>query len=170
MNITIHSEDSAVWEITASPGRWHVISIREGETSLVDKVADLCLSLLKLKFHDIWLERHAESGRYKLATQDQIREAIDWSKGKDDILVHCAAGVSRSSATAYVIACASMSPQEAMDRFINKNFHSPNEHIVRLGSEILAEEEILRVWKKFKDDKLQERKGRRRTIFQGEVE
>jgi predicted protein tyrosine phosphatase len=52
--------------------------------------------------------------------------------------VSCHAGVSRSSALAYVVRCRDWSPGEAI-RVLTPGWHRPNELVVRLGAELLRD-------------------------------
>ena len=68
-------------------------------------------------------------------------------------MVHCAAGVSRSSATAYVIACMTTPPAKAI-YMLNPMLHMPNERIVQYGTEILDNTDIWREFQKGFGDEL----------------
>lgn len=108
-------------------------------TDLADEfvVGGCCRGVLRVKFDDIlepWRER-------KLATAADIRRILDWCRDKDDIVVHCQAGASRSAAVAYLIECLQATPKEALG-ILDANQHSPNMHIVRLGAKILRNPEI----------------------------
>jgi predicted protein tyrosine phosphatase len=87
---------------------------------------------------------------------DDVKKALEWSKGKDRIVVHCGAGVSRSSSIAYVIACQRLGAKEAV-KILDMSIHAPNPLIVSLGAEALndksvedecgkAEAEFIRKW------------------------
>lgn len=71
-----------------------------------------------------------------LATKEDINKALKFAEGKDDIIVACAAGISRSSAIAYTIARTRASKEEAL-KIIDINKHWPNRHIISLAEEIL---------------------------------
>lgn len=156
--ILIRNADTAVWEVNTHPGWFAVISIRGHKTfgswedSPVDRVASLCKGLLILKFDDIEKDEYNKFGErlpYVCPAKEHIKEALDFARGKDSLVVHCAAGISRSSAVAYVIACSRMSPKEAL-KVLDPNYHWPNLKVVQLGAELLGkpemEKEIL-VWR-----------------------
>jgi len=78
---------------------------------------------------------------YKLATIIQITSILVWARERDNILVHCSAGVCRSSAIAYLIECIDNPPKKAV-KILDRNKHYPNGWVVRLGSNILNKPEI----------------------------
>lgn len=92
---------------------------------------------------DIDTERHG----HVMPSAITVVNFLDWCKGKNEILCVCHAGISRSSATAYVIAASRADPEEAMKVLI-PNRHWPNRRIVWLGSQILEQPDI---WKWFVD-------------------
>lgn len=72
----------------------------------------------------------------ELVTPEQIMMILAWAKDKERIVVHCAAGISRSSAVAYLIACSRMPPSEAI-RMIDPDRHCPNDLVLFHGIKIL---------------------------------
>jgi len=103
----------------------------------LDQSSENFASMLVLKFDDCFEKSHGGA----LATENDVKKALEWAKGKNDILVHCLAGISRSSAMAYIIGCQRMVPGVAL-KFLNFNIHSPNPLIVWLGSKIIGNPEI----------------------------
>ena len=152
LDIRIRDEDSAALDVQKHPDAFHVISIRDfkAESAPVDRVATLCLSMLVLRFNDlqdVHLNRLTaeDMAKYGLhyPEKEHVEAALDYAKDKQSLLVHCTAGVSRSSATAYVIACSRVSPKDAL-RVLDSKFHWPNDRVVRLGAEVLGDPEIVR--------------------------
>lgn len=78
-------------------------------------------------------------------TAKNIADALKWSKGKTELVVACHAGISRSSATAYIIASRALGPEWALD-ILEKGHHWPNRLIVYLGSKLLKNDKI---WERF---------------------
>jgi len=103
--------------------------------------------MIVLKMSDVWLPEHERMG-YQLPREEQIKELLNWSKGKHDFVVHCTAGVSRSSAIAYVLACCFMPPSEAIS-VLDPYKHDPNDLIVQLGAKLLGNPEVLAELKRF---------------------
>jgi Predicted protein tyrosine phosphatase len=73
----------------------------------------------------------------KAPTTEDIRGILEWSMDKDDLLVHCTAGVSRSSAVAFLIESARTNPFEAL-KILNPRTHEPNELIIRIGAKLIS--------------------------------
>jgi hypothetical protein len=64
-------------------------------------------SHLVVEFNDTTVGRNAP-------TYDQVKRMVDWGVDKDDLLVHCHAGMSRSTSTAWGIAIArGVEPEDA---------------------------------------------------------
>jgi len=82
----------------------HVITLLEaGLLDQAPRAADPSRHL-RLAVHDIWEEREGET----LPDEGLVRKVLDFAAGWDQsapMLVHCWAGVSRSTATAYLLAC-----------------------------------------------------------------
>ena len=75
---------------------------------------------------------------YVPPTFDQVDEMVRWGEGRSNLLVHCHAGMSRSTATAWGIAIANgFDPQEAFDRL--KNNHPVETHYVQRGGKHVLE-------------------------------
>lgn len=78
-------------------------------------------------------------------TAKDVAGALAWSFGKDELIVACHAGISRSSSTAYLIASRAMGATAALD-ILEKGYHWPNRLIVYMGSKILKNDKI---WEEF---------------------
>lgn len=89
-------------------------------------------SFVVLEFHDFWKLIPG----VQLVTKDDVQKALDFAKDKDEIIVACAAGISRSSATAYAIARSEASVVEAMT-ILDKDKHWPNRLVLEYGERIL---------------------------------
>ena len=154
--IRIASKLAAIDEIMRNRHKWHVLSIRDPEDKKapIDVFKNLCKSILPLKFHDIRDEHEGAVDNHGnplvLPEVNDVKNALEWSIGKDRILVHCEAGISRSSAMAYLIACTRMSAKKATT-ILNFHLHWPNPRIVRIGSEVMNRADVLAVleeWRK----------------------
>lgn len=94
-----------------------------------------------LRFDDIIFP---EPGKV-LATEEHVQQAIDWAKDKNDFIVACHAGISRSSAMMYVVRCSKMDPEEAVT-ILNYDLHVPNLHVVGLGAKVLNNPKVEQVY------------------------
>lgn len=98
---------------------------------------------LKLDFADIWQPMAGEV----MANADHVEEILSFIRRWDrlsPLVVHCYAGVSRSTASAYIAACA-LRPDTSEIGWAEhirqaSPTATPNIHIVRLGDAILGRE------------------------------
>ncbi|MEY4401853.1 MAG: Dual specificity phosphatase, catalytic domain [Actinomycetota bacterium] len=75
---------------------------------------------------------------YVPPTFDQVEEMVRWGEGRTNLLVHCHAGMSRSTATAWGIAIANgFDAQEAFD--LLKGNHPVQTHYVQRGGKQVME-------------------------------
>ena len=84
----------------------------------------------------------------KMAEMAQIHRILQWAKGKDNIMVHCSAGICRSSAVAYLIECMTKPPEQAV-KLLDKKQHYPNEWVVKLGSQLFNNRAVYTVIQEF---------------------
>ena len=147
--IAIRSEEFAVFDVLERPAAFHVVSIRDfgSESAPVDEVASLCLSMCVVNFDDLSddelpTQEDIKSHRVCFPQREHLEAVLEYAEGKSPLLVHCAAGISRSSAVAYVIACNRVSPQEALG-VLSPKLHWPNDRIVRLGADLLGNPEMV---------------------------
>lgn len=87
---------------------------------------------------------HQKEG-YIIPSVDTVKDFLEWSVDKDEILCVCHAGISRSSSTAYVIGCSKLGPTKALE-FLMPQRHWPNRLIVWYGSKLLDDPKI---WQEF---------------------
>jgi len=122
------------------PGRFNIISILEPEILEAPKeVREFSKSYIPLFFHDIEYKRHG----YVEPKMEHVEKAIAFAEGKDDLIVACHAGISRSSAIAYLVQCTREEfPRQAL-RVLKPVKHYPNALIVKLGAELLKNDSIL---------------------------
>ncbi len=141
--IRIAGEIEAASELLKNRKHWYVISMRATRVKKcqVDPFSDLARDFLPVWIDDVWEDSQLAEGNRRYATQDEVAAVIAWASGKDPLLVHCQAGVSRSSAIAYLIASARSNPAEAI-KLLHPALHTPNMHLVRLGAVILGNPEV----------------------------
>ena len=84
-----------------------------------------------------------EKGLFPPECED-VQSAIEFSENRERVVFHCLEGVSRSSALAYVVACAERGPDKALS-ILDFNLHWPNLLIVRIGAKILGDSRVLSV-------------------------
>ncbi len=97
-------------------------------------------------FHDVTEEDlkyfGPESVGYQLATPEQVTDLLEFTKrltSESKLLVHCHAGISRSTATACGILCQhNLSPSVAIQRVLEVRPQAlPNLYLIRLFDELL---------------------------------
>lgn len=148
--VLIRSHDACAELVKNSPEQYHVILITNPykpfySPKLHDIVAQAKSSLV-LEFFDYEFETESRP----IVSEDQIKKALSWSEGKDPIVCSCHAGVSRSSAMAYVLRCTYLNPDEALS-ILSYGSHYPNARVIEFGSKLLNKPEmvsLIREWKK----------------------
>lgn len=146
IQIVIASLDDVISLISNKKTDYNIISIRTpGEEDQIEQLFQLYkdnyASVLPITFDDI----EYEAEHMTPPAKEHIKEILDWSKGKSDLLVHCRAGISRSSAVAYLIGCLDSSPKEAI-KVLDPLLHWPNKLMVELGAEVLRNPDILETY------------------------
>lgn len=140
MGMLILSHLAAKDAVMMYPQKLNVISVERNEPVNVD----LCKNHLQLDIDDLedWhLEKWPDLKKdYKFAEKKDILKAVEFSKKNKVHVIHCHAGVSRSSAIAYAIFRGQgMSSKDAMKEVYKINPHAePNKRIVRLTDEIFG--------------------------------
>jgi predicted protein tyrosine phosphatase len=120
----------------------HIVSIGDALESPPEGYREHPACKLRLVFDDVEEPAHAPAGCVAPGRED-IERLIAFCRCVDGLtLVHCSAGVSRSGAAAYVLACVVMGPgreAEAMAHVIQiKPSVFPNRRMVWLADAILA--------------------------------
>ena len=144
MNISILSLQECINEITINGTSDSIVSIRSMNMP-IKEYEDIDL-YKKINDSKVIIETFDDVERrdkyYKLASKKQVQNILDWSMDKDNIIVHCTAGVSRSSAIAYLIACKKLNDHTLAVDYLNFNLHNPNLYVVQLGAILLGNHNI----------------------------
>lgn len=153
MNIKIVGHKQALKLLEESPNQLYVIFIsspherRKYAVEGSERIAGLAKECCELFFDDVTWPIHNEV----VAQESDVKKALDFAKEKSDVIVTCQAGVSRSSAVAYCIATALNGPLLALS-VLNQRIHSPNELVVKHGSIILENPEMLDIIQRWKSE------------------
>lgn len=128
-------------ELDEAIARWrpsHVVSLASpgAETARLPRDVER----LRLAFHDITEPRPDLAMATDADVKALLSFGLAWPGGRP-LLIHCWAGVSRSPAAAYVVACARSPAGDEMD-LANKlrreaPFATPNPHVVALADGLL---------------------------------
>src|SRR5262245_11125807 len=132
MNIEICSHATLQGLLATQPGGYDLLLVTNPG---YDPPAD-ALPLARRVLHLVFDDHHVPRPGRRLPAAEDVRRALEWSADSTDLVVSCNAGVSRSSALAYIILCRQRPPQEAIAA-LTPNWHRPNELIVRLGAQLL---------------------------------
>jgi predicted protein tyrosine phosphatase len=136
MNITVMSRRDLADTLRNEPHQHDVIIIHELDNTSVrwaGRLQEYCRKAICLGFEDVIGADPCGP------TQKHVQTALDWAKTLDgDLIVSCQAGISRSSAIAYLVGCLHGTPEEAAKVF--KNHHYPNELIIAHGITIFGEQ------------------------------
>lgn len=97
-----------------------------------------------MTFHDI---RHIIEG-LTAPSMESIKEILDFAKENEVDMVCCYAGISRSSAVAYLIKCLTEEPECAI-KVLDELRHHPNKRIIKIGSKLLKNDMIEGVYNKW---------------------
>ncbi len=111
---------------------------------LITSIAKDCICV---KFDDVEMARPG----YEIATEDQIKQVIEWAKDKDELIVACRAGISRSSAMAYLIAASKVGPEKAI-KMLDMSWHQPNPLVVEIGTKVLGNPKVKEVYQQWKKE------------------
>jgi predicted protein tyrosine phosphatase len=126
--------------------RWtHVVSIWDKESFYDPKCRDLIKSVapraevLFSYFADTSVPNHPEAPQLQ-----DVKRILDFTKElphEAKVLVHCRAGVSRSTATAYAILCQHSPPGQEMENLLHvqslRDLVFPNRLIIELADKVL---------------------------------
>ncbi|MBY0526249.1 MAG: hypothetical protein K2R98_22845 [Gemmataceae bacterium] len=143
IHISGHAVATAQQFLADRPEEFHCLVITDPGYPFPEEIRGWSKDILHLSFHDACFPADC----FDLADLAAVRTAITWAEGRDKLLVACHAGISRSSAFAYVIGCLDRQPEQALE-IIDAARHRPNDLVVKLGSKALGND---RIWEVFLD-------------------
>lgn len=125
-----HAVPTAYEALTRHPKELDVVILLDPRTKMPSFI-NLAKSYICFEFYDtIYADAETSPQRH------HIEEILKWSEGKENILVACHMGISRSSAIALLITVTKFGLDGAFD-MLDPFKHSPNQLILKIGSEIL---------------------------------
>jgi|SaaInlV_100m_DNA_2_1039680.scaffolds.fasta_scaffold17815_3 predicted protein tyrosine phosphatase len=139
MNIQIFSARMAAKELKSSPNKWHVVSIRgirhTPTVHPLDFVEDSPKDMIIVRFDDISWSTDPSLG-YSPPKREDVEKIFNWvdEKEPENLMVHCWAGISRSSAIAFLLSCKYEQDTKAL---LNPDRHKPNVIVMDYGLDIL---------------------------------
>lgn len=151
MQIHVLSHAEAESFLETSAGEFDVLFVAaEPVPGVEEALQGRSRAMLRLYFHDAvnpWPD-------VNLPTADHVTRALAWAQDRPQLIVTCAAGISRSSALAYLLWCRALPPEEALLQ-LNQDRHMPNELVVRLGAEALGNPAIFSTFAEWREATLQ---------------
>ena len=133
----------------AIPPSTKIVSIRDPECQVIEVLDNLPNEKLVLWFHDS-IDKRFEGD--VLPSKEDVEKIIAFARTlsrDDDVIVHCNAGVSRSSCSAFIIEfIRSGSIEEALN-ILDPQWHYPNILMAVLASKILKDGRIYKVLELF---------------------
>lgn len=154
--VHILSQDQAIERVFQNPGKYNVVSLWSGGGGKHGKeqpdFRGYCKNLLQLRFHDIDCDEKIAKHQGLIAPSDEhVKQILKFARTKqnESIIFHCYAGISRSSASAFVCLLDYFSSQsdnpdpiadalESLDQIKSWQLIRPNQRIVQLGIYNLA--------------------------------
>jgi predicted protein tyrosine phosphatase len=133
---------------------FHLISIRDKTADKcrayesIDLMSAQCLGMHTVLMHD--LQVGEPTGGMVLPKREHIEPILSFAREKEHIVVHCTAGVSRSSAVAFLIECQRTGSSSEAVKVLNPKIHFPNTTIISIGEMILGME-LMPTISKFND-------------------
>jgi predicted protein tyrosine phosphatase len=153
MNIQIFSAENAAKELKQHSKKWHVVSLRDVKYNFGDHplegLDEHTKDIIVVGMDDISWSTPPSLG-YTPPSREKVQKIIDWVEENQpkNLMVHCWAGVSRSSATAFVLSCLYNTPEEAFN-LLNPEKHMPNLMIMDYGLDIVNDPEATKWYRKF---------------------
>lgn len=142
MEIKIFGRNALEKFLKENPKQYDCVHYTQSDWPELRFVKDTAVESLHLPVDDLV---HYEYKMHVTPTAPDVKQFLDFSKNRKKLAIACAAGVSRSSATAYVIAAREFGPTAGLE-VLDPALHSPNRLIVYIGSKILDDNNI---WLKY---------------------
>ena len=107
------------------------------ESNVFESIMPVVMDDIRVPAMGGWL--YPEDGRVP-PSRETIGAALDWARDKRNVIVHCTAGVSRSSAMAILIDYErDRDIKRVLAETVNPDLHSPNPLVLEHGFSILGE-------------------------------
>lgn len=146
----ILSREDLINSVIKTPGQT-VVAIVETAfgSALVEPILDKSNCLI------VDMDDRTQEGRLGGPTLLLVQSILTFAKDRKPTAVACAAGISRSSAAAFLIECLTKTPEEAAKIWVLGKHH-PNELILKYGVEILGKHIVPAIKDFFQKDAAQQ--------------
>lgn len=128
--------------VTKNPKQYDVVYYTHSESPPLALIQDNAMEALHMPIDDI---DHYEVKLHQPPTAQSVKKFLEFGKGRKKLIVACAAGISRSSSTAYLIAAQELGADKALT-YLQPTHHFPNRLNVFIGAKLLGNRDI---WTKF---------------------
>lgn len=141
MEIQIKGHETIVGLLKEQYRQYDVVLYTNSDYPVPRFIETHCKEMIHIPVDDVDFPRKSQVA----PSLESVKKVLDWTAGRDKLISCCHAGVSRSSATAYLIAAREWGPKVALS-VLRPHKHWPNRLIVHLGSQLLNDPLI---WKTF---------------------
>jgi predicted protein tyrosine phosphatase len=145
MEIHIFSHDHAWKFARRAPKQYDVIIVSNRADDYPLDLHEVCNDVLKLTFHDV---DHDESP-YRMPQLEDVQRGLEWARGRSKIISACQAGISRSSALAFLCKLQECGDVQEAATVWRMGYHWPNKRIIELGAQLLQQPQALDVYARF---------------------
>ena len=142
MEIKIFGRQELERFVQKNPKQWDVIYYTHSESPSIALIEDSAIESLHMPVDDI---DHYELKLHVAPTAELVKKFLDFAKGRKKLVCACAAGISRSSSTAYLCTAQEHGADAGLN-VLQKAHHWPNRLNVYIGSVLLKNPDI---WTKF---------------------
>lgn len=152
MKIQIAGHRDAARIVEEAPGQFDVVFITSPHEPYAvpgsATIAERSRSILMLQFDDI----EGPADGYLHPRAQHVKEVLAWIGDKDNLLVSCQMGISRSSAMAVIIMASRGSLVDALS-ILQPEIHHPNPLLIEIGEAVLGKAglvELVLEWKRWR--------------------
>ncbi len=142
MEIKIFGRTDLERFVTQNPKQYDVVYYTHSDSPPIDIIRSNALESLHMPVDDI---DHYDLKFHISPTAESVKKFLDFGKGRKKLIVACAAGVSRSSSTAYLIAAQEHGAVGGL-KVLNPIKHHPNRLNVYIGAVLLKDPDV---WTEF---------------------
>lgn len=128
--------------VTKNPKQYDVVYYTHSDSPPIALIQNNAIEALHMPIDDI---DHYEVKVHQPPTVQSVKKFLEFGKGRKKLLVACAAGISRSSSTAYLIAAQELGADKALS-YLQPTHHWPNRLNVFIGARLLENPDI---WNKY---------------------
>lgn len=142
MEIKIFGRTELEQFISNNPKQYDVIYYTHSESPEIDLIKNNAMESLHMPVDDI---DHYQLKLHVPPTALSVQKFLDFGKDRKKLVCACAAGISRSSSTAYLIAAREFGPEGGLN-VLQKAHHFPNRLNVYIGAVLLKNPDV---WTRF---------------------